>query len=445
MQRRPLLSVLTALLTVCALLAASPLRAGVSLLRDADMEYALRQLAEPVLAAAGLSPSQVRILVIDDNALNAFVVDARHIFVHAGLIMKLDSAAQLQAVIAHEAAHIASGHITRRLGNMRAARNAAGLGVLLAVAAGAASGNAQAGAGLAIGAQSSALRQFLSHTRSEESSADIASVQYLLRAGIDPRGAVEVQEIFRGQEALSVSRQDPYMRTHPVSADRLRALRALVAGNPGRIDTARAKTADYWYARARGKLTAFKRAPNWTLRRAKDSPTADIAFLREAVAHHRQSDSAKARGAIDKALGLRPNDPFLMDLKGQILLESRNFDAAVQVYRQAADLAPREALILGGYGRALLAAGRPREALRALEAAQGRDYSDARILRDLAVAYAQTGQPGMASVVTAERYALQGRLKDAAIHARRAEGALPRGSGPWQRAQDVLLAADRAR
>ena len=129
----------------------------------------------------------------------------------------------------------------------------------------------------------------------------------------------------------------------------------------------------------------------------------------------------------------------------EILLESRNFGAAVQVYRQAANLAPREALILGGYGRALLAAGNPREALRPLEAARGRDFSDARILRDLAVAYAKTNQPGMAAVVTAERYALQGRLKDAGIHAKRAVGLLPRGSGAWQRAQDVLLAAERLR
>ncbi|MDP4990518.1 MAG: peptidase M48, partial [Marivita lacus] len=105
---------------------------------------------------------------------------------------------------------------------------------------------------------------------------------------------------------------------------------------------------------------------------------------------------------------------------------------------------PREPLILGGLGRAQLADGKPQDALRTLEAARGRDFSDTRILRDLATAYAQTGQNAMASLATAERYAVQGRLKDAAIHATRAEGALPRGSGPWQRAQDVLSAAQRA-
>ncbi len=117
----------------------------------------------------------------------------------------------------------------------------------------------------------------------------------------------------------------------------------------------------------------------------------------------------------------------------------------MQVYAAAAKRAPREALILGGLGRAHLAAGNPQAALRSLEAARGRDFSDPRILRDLAVANAKLGRNGMASLATAERYALLGRLKDAELHAKRAAGALPRGSAPWQRAQDVLSAAKQAK
>lgn len=427
-------------LCLAVLVAAQPARA-VQLIRDADIEYALGELAAPVLRAAGLSPGQVRVLVVDDGSLNAFIVDTRHIFIHAGLLMKLDRARQVQAVIAHEAAHIANGHISRRLGNMRTARNAAGLGLVLAAAA-AAAGGGEAAAGLAFGTTSSAMRKLLAHTRAEESSADIASVRSLIRAGIDPRGAIEVQDLFRGQEVLSERRQDPYMRTHPLTRDRLRALRGLVAANAR--DFPPDPAAEYWFARARGKLSAFSRAPGWTLRRTGDGGARDIALMRRAVAFHRQSDLGRALEHIDAAIALRPRDPFLRELKGQILLESRRAEAAVQVYGAAARLAPRNALILGGLGRAQLAAGDPRGAQATLEAARGRDFGDARVLRDLAVAYARLGQTGQASLVTAERYALQGRMKDAAIHARRAEGALPRGSGAWKRAQDVLSAARQA-
>ncbi|MFP7673249.1 M48 family metalloprotease [Marivita sp. S0852] len=427
-------------LCLTALIAAAPAKAA-QLLRDADIEYALKQLGIPILRAAGLSPNQVRILLINDNTLNAFIVDTSHIFIHSGLLSKLDSAAQIQAVIAHEAAHIANGHIARRMGNIRTARTAAGLGLVLAAAA-AAAGGGQAAAGIAIGTQTSAMRSFLAHTRAEEASADISSIRYLVQAGVDSQGAIEVQDLFRGQVALSERRQDPYMRSHPLTRDRLRALKGLVAGVSA--NTAPDPTANYWFARAKGKLTAFTRAPSWTLRRADQSGSADIAQMRKAVAYHRQSDLRNALANIDGAISMRPNDPFLRELKGQILLESRRASDAVAVYSAAARLAPREPLVLGGLGRAHLAAGNAGEAVRVLETARGRDFGDARILRDLSVAYAKTGKTAMASLVTAERYALQGRLKDAAIHAKRAEGALSRGSGPWQRAQDVLIAAQRA-
>ncbi|MGH1414636.1 MAG: M48 family metalloprotease [Pelagimonas sp.] len=433
-----LMSVLFAL----SLIIATPLQARISLLRDADIEYSLKKIAAPILQAAGLNASQIQILVVNDSALNAFVADTRHIFINYGLIMKLDTAPALQAVIAHEAAHIANGHITRRLGNAQIARTAAGLGMALAAAAGAATGNGKAAAAIALGTQGSAQRLLFAHTRAEESAADISSVRYMKRAGIDPSGAVEVQDLFRGQESLAQSRQDPYMRTHPLTRDRLRALKGLVAANPG---GKRDPNAQYWFERMRGKLTAFKRAPSWTLRRAKSSASKDIALMRQAVAHHRDSNLKKAIAAIDGALALRPTDPYLMELKGQILLESRKFDQAVAVYRKAANRAPREPLILGGLGRSLLAAGHPKDALKALEAARGRDFSDARILRDLSVAYAKTNQPAMASLATAERYALQGRFKDAELHAKRAVDRLPRGSSPWQRAQDVLHASKQAK
>jgi predicted Zn-dependent protease len=200
----------------------------------------------------------------------------------------------------------------------------------------------------------------------------------------------------------------------------------------------------YWYARARGKISAFTRSPKWTFARAAEGPTQDITLMRQAVAYHRNSNASKAVAAINGAIALRPSDPFYYELKGQILLESRQIGASVTAYKQAVDLAPKDALILSGYGRALLANEQFGAALDVLEKARALDFRDTRLLRDLSVAYARQGQNGMASLVTAERYALQGRLKDAEIHAKRASGLLPMGSGPWQRAQDVIIAAERS-
>lgn len=434
--RLPLLSLLVGLWVSITALPAH----AVSLIRDADIEHSLDQLAAPILRAAGLNPNNVRILIVNDSGLNAFVINGRAIFIHSGLLQRLDTAEQLQSVIAHEAAHIANGHISRRLTNMRGSQTAVGFGMALALAVALASDNAAAAGGVAAGAAGAAQRQFFSHTRAEESAADQSSVRFLLSAEVDPQGAVEVLELFRGQEALSVSRQDPYARTHPLTSDRLRALRGLIAANPGSAQSN--PNADFWFARAQGKLSAFTQNPGWTLRRTRGN-TDPISVMRQAVAYHRQADANRAIGAMQALLQSYPNDAYWHELYGQILLESRQAGPAVQAYQRAVNLNDREPLILGGYGRALLAldtADANARAVRTLERARALDGQSSAILRDLGQAYARTGQPGLASLAAAERYALQGRLDDAIVHATRAADRLPRGSAPWQRAQDVLSA-----
>ncbi|MBV0911680.1 M48 family metalloprotease [Anianabacter salinae] len=432
---------------VAALLAitvlALPARAQ-TLIRDADIEYALRQIASPVLTAAGLNPAQVRVLVVADSTLNAFVVDSRHILIHSGLILRMNRAEELQAVLAHEAAHIANGHIARRATNMRNARNTALFGLILSGVA-AAAGNTSAAGGIALGSASSASRVFLSHTRAEEASADQAAMRYMANRGIDVTAMSDVLDIFRGQEALSVGRQDPYVRSHPLTRDRMRAVDGFAAayGGTARDDP----NAQYWFGRTKAKLGAFLQSPGYTLRRIDRGDDSDLAILARAVAYHRTPDPQRAIAEIGKLIARRPNDPFLRDLQGQILLESRQTGAAVNAYRQAVALGGNDPQILAGLGRAYLAIGSrdaDRAALQALESSFARDPYDPRMLRDLAVAYAKAGNNGMASVATAERYALTGRLDTAATHAQRAEGLLPQGSSGWNRALDVLNAAKQA-
>ncbi|MEX0329112.1 MAG: M48 family metalloprotease [Ruegeria sp.] len=411
------------------------------LIRDPDIEHGLRELAFPLLRAAGLNTNRVRIFVVNDSTFNAFVIDYNAIYLNYGLILSVESPEMLQAVIAHEAAHIANGHLARRAENLRAAQRNAQFGTALALIVGLAGGG-EAAAGIAAGTNSSALRSFLGHTRAEEAAADRSAASYLRWADISPSGMVKLHRKFAGQELLSEVNQDPYMRSHPTSRERLRAAEAFLDefGDQAQPNP----NADYWFARVKGKLSAFLRAPGWTLRRAAEEDHNDIRLMRTASAHHQNRDLAQARAAINAALEIRPDDPFFYELKGQILLENRRVSEAVKAYGKAVEMAPQDSLILAGYGRALLANGQTKKALEVLEKARARDYRNLRLMRDLGVAYAQIGNNGMASAVTAERYALQGRLADAGIHARRAVGQLPVGSPGWQRAQDVLIAAERA-
>ncbi len=427
-----------------AVAAATPARA-ITILRDPDIENALKQLSAPLIRAAGLSQDQISLLVVRDSSLNAFVFDSAHVLIHSGLILRMESASELQAVVAHELAHIANGHIPRRLANQRSAGEATRFGLLMALAVGAATGDAGAAAGVAAGSASSAQRVFFSHTRAEEASADQTALRYLSQAGVDPKAMAILLQRFLGQEVLSAARQDPYVRSHPLTRDRIRAVQGYAAAYSDGSDAS--TEAGRWFNRARAKLGAFIQSPSQTLRTIAKDDSSDIAVMRRAIAYHRLPDRNRAFAEIRRLANRLPNDPYVHELRGQILLESGQTEAAVQAYARAARLKPDNALILAGHGRALLALdtrSSRTEALRLLERAYSWDSQDPRLLRDLAVAYARNGQKGMASVATAERYALVGDLRSAGIHAARALEMLPQGSPGWNRARDMLNAAKSA-
>ncbi|MFV0244497.1 MAG: M48 family metalloprotease [Qingshengfaniella sp.] len=413
-----------------------------SLLRDAGMEHGLNLIARPILVAAGLPSRSTRVLIVNDPSLNAFVVDSRTIFIHSGLFLRLRSAAQLQAVIAHEVAHIANGHFARRRMNAASSRTVTGLGVLMGLAVGVAADNPGIGAGLIAGTAGSARGVFMGHTRAEETAADRSGMRYLAAAGIDPGAMRGVLDLFALHEDLNFSPRPSTGQSHPLTTERIRAAEEFLSLLS--VKPTNQATADYWFARAQGKLGAYLRPPRDTLAHAPRTRDDDAAIISRAMAYFRIPDLAAARREMAILLDRLPEDAYVQELAGWFEIENGNAPAALPYLARASDLAPDEPLILAGYGRALLALDTPegnRKALDTLETARARDPADGRLLRDLSVAYARAGNDGMAALSTAERYALAGRLNDAGIHAGRALGLLPVGSPGWARAEDIKQAA----
>lgn len=414
------------------------------LIRDAEIERTLKLMAQPLLRAAGISPRSVRIYIVNDNSMNAFVTPGNNMFIHHGLIKKLKTPEMLQAVIAHEIGHIAGKHTVKRQIDAQSAKTAAGLGLLLAGAV-AAAGGGEGAAGLAAGTQSAAKRNFFANTRSQESSADRSGVRYMAQAGIDPQAAIDTLKLFEGQNLLTARRQDPYAQTHPLSSQRVSDLKALVATNKPKT-IKKPKDLDYWYERMVAKFNGFTNNASYTLRRIKASDTSEAAMLARAIAYHEKPDPKKAINEINKLINARPKDAYYHELKGQFLLETGDAKGAVTYYKNAVALSNNHPIILGGYGRALLAAAGKKaspNALKILQASYAKDARNTSVLRDLATAYARSGKNGLASLVTAERYALSGNFKQAKIHSTRAMGLLPPGSPGWLKAQDIDIAAAR--
>ncbi|MFV0474543.1 MAG: M48 family metalloprotease [Pikeienuella sp.] len=432
---------------VCVILAGER-AAAASVIRDAEIEATLQKLSAPIFRAAGLSPDSIQILILNDNALNAFVFGGRNMVFNTGLLERLEKPEELMGVMAHEAGHIVGGHLTRRQLQAQAMQGPLALGLLLSVLAGAASGDAKVGVAGAIGTQSAIQRYMMAYSRSEEAAADQAGSSYMEEAGIDPANVLSVLRIFRGQEVFQAGNIDPYASSHPLSSERLAFLEDRAARSSARGGTASADL-QYWHARMRAKLEAFTDRPERTLAALESAgdPDGEMNTLRRAVAYHLLPSPPQALEAIDRLIAMRADDPYYWELKGQILFESGRGREAVKPYRRAVALAPDEPLIRGGLGRALLALGDPAtdaEALATLEQATGDGASEPSLLRDLALAYGRAGEDGKAALATAERYAITGEPREALRHARRALDQLPTGSPGWLRADDIRAVAERA-
>lgn len=418
------------------------------LIRDAEIERTLSMLSNPIFEAAGLRPDTVDMFILNNRDLNAFVFGGQNMVFHTGLLTRLKTPEGLIGVIAHETGHITGNHLQRRQIAADSLRGPAAAGVLLAIIAAAASGQAEVGAAGALTTQSTAERLLLAFNRSEEAAADQAGATYMERAGVSPGGLLESLEIFRGQEVFSAGRRDPYVRTHPLSSERLALLRRRVDQSSAR-DGRVSDELRYWHARMRAKLSAFLDRPTRTLNAisAAGDPDSEINTLRRAIALHRAPEPEAALAAVNDLLKIRPGDAYYHELKGQFLFESGRAADAVAPLRHAVSLAPDEALIRGALGRALLSLGDPasdKEALETLEAVRADVGADTAVLRDLALAYARAGDEGNAALATAERFLAQGGMKDSLRHARHAMAKLPRGGPAWLRADEIRSVAERA-
>jgi len=423
---------------VASLLAVEPLAAQ-SILRDAETEAFFRQVAKPLEVAAGLDPKSVQIVLIGDPSINAFVSGGQNIYIHSGLIVAADNVNQLQGVIAHELGHIAGGHNVR-FGE--GAGPATRISLLSLVAAGLliAAGAGDAGiAALGLGT-AKAQSDFLSFSRDQESRADQAGAGFLRTAGISGKGSIVFFQKLLGEEYRNAIKQDnSYNRTHPLSGERISALDAEYRTSPA-YNAPSDPALQAEFLRIKGKLTGFVEEPPRTFVLYPESDLSEGARYARAYAYHKSAYPDAANGEVDRLIALHPADPYYLELKGQILLESGHAKEALPVLRKAVARAPNEPLISTLLGHALISTEDPKdfaEAKPLLRSAIARDRDNPFAWYQLGVIYDREGDEPRAALAAAERYNLEGNAKSAAANARLALLGLPQGTPDWIRADDI--------
>jgi predicted Zn-dependent protease len=417
------------------------------LLRDTEIEATLRDLADPILLAAGLDPKQVEIYLVNDPDMNAFVAGGQNMFYHSGLIIEADSYNELLGVIAHETGHISGGHLARFAQD--AGRSAAvptlvaiGLGAL-AIAAGA----PDAGAALIGGSTQFGLASVLSYRQDQEAAADQSAAAYLRAVGEPIDGLITFMERFRDLEAFSQARRYGYFRTHPLAATRVSALNTQKVRFPlegWEADATRTERFEFMKA----KLIGFLQPLGRVLRKYPESNDSLPAIYARAIATFQAGDMPRSLALTARLIEAQPDNPYFHELHGQSLFETGRIVDSIAPHRRAVELHEGSALLLVNLARSLIASNDTLDSPEVVEAeallrrAVVYEPNNAFAWLQLATAYDRLGRPGDARLAAAEAAYVRGARPEALSFARRAQAELEPGTPAFQRASDIVALAD---
>ena len=293
------------------------------------------EIAGPILETAGLGRDSVQHLHCQDAQLNAFVAGGMNPFLNTGLLMRTEHPGQLAGVVAHEAGHIAGGHLSRVGGAQRRAAAEMILATVLGAAAAVAGAPGLGTAIITVGrAMPKAVRCGFSRWRQEQT-ADQAAVSYLDRVGISPAGLAEFFRILENQNVLAVSRSNPYLQTHSLTRDRILFVENRPLGQAGDPPAEWSEA----HARMVVKLQAFLLDPREVLQRYQGDDTLPGRYA-TTIALYRLPDLPAALKGIEALLAEHPEDPYFHELKGQMLFENGRVEEAIAPYRTAVELKP---------------------------------------------------------------------------------------------------------
>jgi predicted Zn-dependent protease len=413
------------------------------ILRDSETELLFKDISRPLIQAAGLDPANVKIVLLHDDEINAFVAGGQIVYIHSGLLTVADNANQLQGVIAHELGHVAGGHVIRAGEGYKVSTGITILSLVLGAAA-IAAGAPDAGMGLIMAGQQAAMGSLFAFTRAQESTADLAGASYLSKAGISGKGSLQFFKKLQNQEyRLAIYSKNSYDRTHPLSQERIDALTQIYTKDPA-WNKPTDPAIEARFQRVKAKLIGYVNSKN-ALTYYPESDQSIPAHYARAYAYHLGAYPDKALSEADALLARMPDDPFFLELKGQILLESGKPADAIPVLRRAVHGAPDQPMIAVMLGHALIATENDKnyaEAKQVLKTAVNRDNDNPFAWLQLGIVYDHEGDEPRAALATAERNNLQDEPKLALASAKTAMAGLPSGTPDYIRAQDIAMVSE---
>ncbi|MBA3563468.1 MAG: M48 family metallopeptidase [Gammaproteobacteria bacterium] len=342
------------------------LRDAGQILDDPEITEYVQTVGDRLVGQSQETDYEFRFFVVDDPHINAFALPGGYIGVNSGLVLASETESELAGVIAHEIAHVTQKHIARRVEAGSRAGLVSTAALLAAILVGAATGaspDALQGA-IAI-TQGTALQQQINFTRSNESEADRVGIGILASAGFDPHGMPAFFETMSRRQGLAMSGIPEFILTHPAPPDRIAESRARAAKYP---DVEPEDSPEYELTRARIRVLSAKNSSGAlqeirSLQKSEDTGwSPDALSYGEAIALMR---AGRPDEAVSLLAGLRDRNQNVIayhSALGQAQIQSNQPREAMDTFRNAIALFPRNVPLTIRYSQALMRFGEPQYA-----------------------------------------------------------------------------------
>ena len=384
--------------------------------------------------------------LVRDRSVNAFALPGGYVGMHLGLIALTTTSEQLASVLAHELSHVTQRHIARSIAPQQRASLVAIASFLLGIIAASRTNNVDAANAAIMGGQGAAIQAQLNFSRDMEREADRNGFGILQQAGFSTTGMAAMFEKMDNAMRLNDSGGFPYLRTHPLTTDRITEARnrALMDGRSAPPPTllhavmqARARVLMDDSAQAMSRLSGGTSSPLLADRvGALYGGALAASLLRD---HDRAARLANE--ALQAARGASPREAdterFIVLLQAQVALERGAPGAALQVLDNLATRNDRPALLLRA--QAVLALDRQspgtqaaalRDSTEALQTWVSEHPQDPLAWADLAATSGALGLKLRAMRASAEAQLSLGDLQGAIDRMRAAQAASRGATGP---------------
>lgn len=379
-----------------------------SYVSDAEVEDYLNQLGRRLAAHAPAAGQDFEFFALRDPTLNAFAWPGGFIGVHTGLIVAAESESELASVLSHEIAHVTQRHIVRMVSKQSQASMAMLAGLIVALLAG--RNSSQVAEAAIVGTQAAVVQNQLSYTRDFEREADRMGMQILESSGLDVRAMPSFFERLQKGTRLYENNAPSYLRTHPLTSERIADVGNRVQSMPYRQVP---DSMDFQLVRAKlraGYGTARDAQTDFTVLLKDRKLPEPVARYGLARAHLRAKDVAAAERELAELRRLEVASPMVDMLAAEIRLAREDMPGALQVFASARIRYPQSRALLYGHVEALLRARQPEEALKVVSGELAGRTQETKLFELQSRSYAALGKRAAQHRAQAEVYVLQGNL-----------------------------------